>query len=270
MHSPLDSVTHILGICTHPYTGAHVSSTYARTHVPVPRRFLSKPNQLLLMSISSCCYFSMFNSCTRQTWRPNWCVVQCRAWCSEIGSPTSLQLQFLHTSSDVRELISLHQAVHMYYYLAYILWMRFVIWVFGWGVRLEPNDLTDYIWKRITNFWWSLSVEWQHFFFWIKCCDSAAQRLVLTETIWNLISLDLIWFNYLSRFVENQRYACQATPLLKITEHDEKKDIREKNRIGQERERFWKSNKSTTTCSTGRPLKACRPPSPALIIRNYI
>ena len=43
MHSPLDSITHILGICTHPYTGAPVSSTYARTHVPMPRRLLSKP-----------------------------------------------------------------------------------------------------------------------------------------------------------------------------------------------------------------------------------
>ena len=26
---------------------------------------------------------------------------------------------------------------------------------------------------------------------------------------------DLIWCNYLSRFAEKQRYACQATPLLK-------------------------------------------------------
>ena len=33
-----------LGVCTHPYTGARVSSTYARTHVPTPRRFLSKPS----------------------------------------------------------------------------------------------------------------------------------------------------------------------------------------------------------------------------------
>ena len=30
--------------CTHPYTGARVSSTYARTHVPTPSRFLSKPS----------------------------------------------------------------------------------------------------------------------------------------------------------------------------------------------------------------------------------
>ena len=43
MHSPLDSITHILGICTHTYTGAHVSSTYARTHVLMPRRLLRKP-----------------------------------------------------------------------------------------------------------------------------------------------------------------------------------------------------------------------------------
>ena len=43
MHSPLDSITHILGICsTHPYTGARVSSIYARTHVPMPRRLPSK------------------------------------------------------------------------------------------------------------------------------------------------------------------------------------------------------------------------------------
>ena len=33
-----------LGVCTHPYTGARVSSTYARTHVPTTRRFLSKPS----------------------------------------------------------------------------------------------------------------------------------------------------------------------------------------------------------------------------------
>ena len=31
------------GVCMHPYTGARVSNTYARTHVPTPRRFLSKP-----------------------------------------------------------------------------------------------------------------------------------------------------------------------------------------------------------------------------------
>ena len=39
--------------------------------------------------------------------------------------------------------------------------------------------------------------------------------------------------------VEKQRYmyACQAMPLLKITEYDKKKDTRERNRIGQERER---------------------------------
>ena len=46
MHSPLDSITHILGICTHTYTGARVSSTYARTHVPMPRRLLRKPTAL--------------------------------------------------------------------------------------------------------------------------------------------------------------------------------------------------------------------------------
>ena len=33
----------------------------------------------------------------------------------------------------------------------------------------------------------------------------------------------------LSRFAEKQRYACQVTPLLKITEHDRTKDIRERN-----------------------------------------
>ena len=50
-----------LGVCTHPYTGARVSSTYARTHVPTP--FDSSANLLLLlMSISSCCYFSVFSS----------------------------------------------------------------------------------------------------------------------------------------------------------------------------------------------------------------
>ena len=52
-----------------------------------------------------------------------------------------------------------------------------------------------------------------------------------------LIWFDLIWCNYLSRFAEKQWYACQATPLQKITEHDKKNDIRERNRIGQERER---------------------------------
>ena len=46
--------------------------------------------------------------------------------------------------------------------------------------------------------------------------------------------LNIIWCDYLSRFVEKQRYACQATTLLKITEHDEEEDIRERNRIGQE------------------------------------
>ena len=48
MHSPLDSITHILGICTHPYTGARVSSIYARTHVPMPRRLLSKSSAAFL------------------------------------------------------------------------------------------------------------------------------------------------------------------------------------------------------------------------------
>ena len=51
------------------------------------------------------------------------------------------------------------------------------------------------------------------------------------------VSFGWIWCNYLSRFAEKQRYACQATPLLKRTEHDKKKDIRERNRTGRERER---------------------------------
>ena len=38
-----------LGVCTHPYTGARVSSTYARTHVPTPRRFLSNPSAAFSM-----------------------------------------------------------------------------------------------------------------------------------------------------------------------------------------------------------------------------
>ena len=36
----------------------------------------------------------------------------CTAWCSEIGSLTSLDAPELHAFSDVREPISLHQAVH--------------------------------------------------------------------------------------------------------------------------------------------------------------
>ena len=51
-----------LGVCTHPYTGARVSSTYARTHVPTPRRFLSKPSAAFYVYLSSCCYFSVFSS----------------------------------------------------------------------------------------------------------------------------------------------------------------------------------------------------------------
>ena len=35
----------------------------------------------------------------------------CTAWCSEIGSLTSLNAPELHSSSDIREPISLHQAV---------------------------------------------------------------------------------------------------------------------------------------------------------------
>ena len=34
------------------------------------------------------------------------------AWCSEIGSPTSLDAPELHASNDVREPISLHQTVY--------------------------------------------------------------------------------------------------------------------------------------------------------------
>ena len=71
-------------------------------------------------------------------------------------------------------------------------------------------------------------------------------RQVLPRLIW----FDLIWCNYLSRFSEKQKYACQATSLLKITEHDKKMDIKERKRIGQEKGRdakkLWKSNKSTT------------------------
>ena len=48
MHSPLDSSTHILGICMHPYSGARVSSLYASTHVPMPRRLLSKSSAAFL------------------------------------------------------------------------------------------------------------------------------------------------------------------------------------------------------------------------------
>ena len=54
-----------LGVCTHPYTGARVSSTYARAHT-FPRPVDSSANLLLLfMSISSCCYFSVFSSVCR-------------------------------------------------------------------------------------------------------------------------------------------------------------------------------------------------------------
>ena len=38
--------------------------------------------------------------------------VSSTAWCSEIGSLTSLDAPELHASIDVREPISLHQAVH--------------------------------------------------------------------------------------------------------------------------------------------------------------
>ena len=41
-----------------------------------------------------------------------WAYVHSTAWCSEIGSLASLHLQLLHASSDVREPISLCQAVH--------------------------------------------------------------------------------------------------------------------------------------------------------------
>ena len=37
--------------------------------------------------------------------------IPCTAWCSEIGSLTSLDAPELHASSDVREAILLHQAV---------------------------------------------------------------------------------------------------------------------------------------------------------------
>ena len=37
--------------------------------------------------------------------------MECTVWCSEIGSLTSLDAPELHASSDVREPISLHQAV---------------------------------------------------------------------------------------------------------------------------------------------------------------
>ena len=38
--------------------------------------------------------------------------ISCTAWCSEIGSLQSSDAPELHASSDVREPISLHQAVH--------------------------------------------------------------------------------------------------------------------------------------------------------------
>ena len=49
---------------------------------------------------------------------------------------------------------------------------------------------------------------------------------------------------------KEKKYACQATPLLKITEHNKKKDIRERNRIGdkkgREEKKLRKSDKSIT------------------------
>ena len=45
------------------YTGARVSSTYARTHVPTPRRFLSKPSAafyVYLFLLLFLCLFFIF------------------------------------------------------------------------------------------------------------------------------------------------------------------------------------------------------------------
>ena len=53
-----------LGVCTHPYTGARVSSTYARTHVPTSRRFVSKPSAAfyvyLFLLLFLCLFFCMY------------------------------------------------------------------------------------------------------------------------------------------------------------------------------------------------------------------
>ena len=48
----------------------------------------------------------------------------CKSWCSEIGSRTSLNAPELRASSDVKEPISLHQAVHVMYRLEvfFFLW----------------------------------------------------------------------------------------------------------------------------------------------------
>ena len=42
-------------ICTHPYTGAHASSTYVCTHVPMPRGHLSKHTAAFLFISSYYC-----------------------------------------------------------------------------------------------------------------------------------------------------------------------------------------------------------------------
>ena len=69
-----------LGVCTHPYTGARVSSTYARTHVPTPRRFLSKPSAAFYVYLSSCCYFSVFSSVCIWKLQQKVCSVIDGAW----------------------------------------------------------------------------------------------------------------------------------------------------------------------------------------------
>ena len=54
-----------LGVCTHPYTGARVSSTNERTHVPTPRRFLRKPSAAfyvyLFLLLFLCIFFRTFD-----------------------------------------------------------------------------------------------------------------------------------------------------------------------------------------------------------------
>ena len=52
--------------------------------------------------------FSLWSLKLGCTVRPNWHT----AWCSEIGSLASPDAPEFHASSDVREPISLHQAVH--------------------------------------------------------------------------------------------------------------------------------------------------------------
>ena len=103
----------------------------------------------------------------------------CTAWCSEDGSPTSLQLQLLHTSSEP---ISLHQAVHCtrLYTAPGCTWVTLlVLCCYPWAHSVSTNNFPINKQQKKSQFiyWPFLTVFRFPYFFHFVFQDEFHQRL---------------------------------------------------------------------------------------------